>query len=104
VVLYLTLGSLPLAQLCYLLFLRSVASVFQCSGLALGVVAYLAFNLLFTAGLFLLFTGTLERGSLPVQGEGLAYLFIAIVVTLGVWGVVLVGQVRGAVTRGLLQS
>ena len=104
IVRYLLIGSLPLAQLCYLLFLRSVASFFQRSALALGVICYLAFNLLFTAGLFLMFTGTLDSGSLPVQGEGLAYLLIAVVVSLGVWGVVLVGQVRGAISRGLLQS
>jgi hypothetical protein len=104
VVRYLMFASLPLAQLCYLLFLRAVASFFQRDALALGVVCYLAFNLLFTTGLVLLFSGVLDLGSLPIQGEGLAYLFIAVVVTLGVWGVVLVGQVRGAVTRGILKS
>lgn len=92
-----------LTQFCYLLFLRAVASFFQRGALALGIVCYLVFNLLFLAGFVLMATGTVDPDYLP-QGTGLLSLFIAIAVALGVWGVVLIGQARGAVTRGILQS
>jgi hypothetical protein len=101
---YFGCAAVVLAQVCYLLFLRAVASFFHRDGLALGIVCYLVFNLLVLAGLLLMATGALDLGSLPIRGMGPLYLFIALGVTLGVWGVLLVGQVRGAVTRGMLKS
>lgn len=103
-VLYFACGAFVLAVVCYLLFLRAVAAFFHRNGLALGVVCYLVFLLLSLAGLLVLVTGALDPGALPVGGTYLPYLFIAVGVTLGVWGVVLVGMVRGAVTQGMLQS
>ena len=101
---YLGCGGFLLAQVCYLLFLRAVASFFNRDALALGVACYLAFSLLLSAGTVLFLTGTLEAGSLPVRGVSLLYVLIAVTVTMSVWGVVLVGQVRGAVTRGIVKS
>ena len=101
---YLGWGGFFLAQLCYLLFLRAVASFFNRDALALGVVCYLAVGLLLSAGAVLLLTGAIASSALPVRGVSLLYLLLAVTVTMSVWGVVLVGQVRGAVTRGIVKS
>lgn len=92
------------AAVFYLLFLRGVARHFHRDSLALGVGCFLAFFGLFCAGVLLLATQTVEVKLRPAGGESMLWVVLGALATVSVWFVVLVGMVRGAVTRGILKS
>jgi hypothetical protein len=104
IVLFALCAAVILSQLFYMLFLRKAALYFDRDSLALGVVCYIAFFLLYCGGVFLVATDAVEVRIRPAGGEGPLWVFLGAWVTLCVWGVVLVGLVRGAVTRGILKS
>jgi hypothetical protein len=93
---------------CYLLCLQSIARHFKREGLAVGVICYLMFFLLFVAGLNVL---AITRPGEPQEGAAsldrikmASWVFLACVGILGAWGLVVVGMVRGVMTQGLLRG
>jgi hypothetical protein len=101
-------ASLALCNLCYLLFLRRVASSFRRKALALGIVGFLGLLLVFVTSLVVL---THEEIRLPFplpfvlpSGEMFLKMILAAVAALGTGYVVLIGRARRAITRGILKS
>jgi hypothetical protein len=88
-----------------MLFLYQVAAYFRHRGLGVGLLIYLFLSLLYSIGVMLLREGAFEITLRPKGGvESSLWLFLGSGVALSVWFVVLVGMVRGTVTRGVTQS
>ena len=101
---YTILGTSCLGSACFLLFLTAVARHFRRSGLTAHAVVYLVIYLCFSAGVILLTlvssTGPPgRRGGLP---EEVWYGVAGVARALGVWFMVLIGMVRGTITKALL--
>lgn len=99
---YASQGAYLLGVGCFLLCLRAIAQHFGRPGLAIGVVAYLLVYFLYAIGL-----NVLTHVQLGVPNANQAELMMWIIlgggVMLGVWGIVLVGVVRSALTTGMLR-
>lgn len=87
-----------IAGVCYCLFLRGVARFFKRDGLAAGILAFLLIGLVYGIGV------TVYRLSEEIITEPMRWVLLGSMVALLVWFFVLVGLVRGAITRGLLRA
>jgi hypothetical protein len=95
-------GTWLLGVICYWLCLRAIASHFRREGLAVGVLVYLIVNVLFTVGVNVMFHSDKPPVANLDQLQTLAWVILVGFVVLAVWGIVLVGVVRAALTEGLL--
>jgi hypothetical protein len=87
----------------YLLMLRAAARFFGRDGLAVGVIVYLVVVVLALAGfLYFLHNPPRARG----YGSNEVYLFGAgaVFIVLFVWGLLVVGYTRAAITNGILKG
>jgi hypothetical protein len=101
---YVLQGVFVLGACCYFLSLHALARHFRRDGLAVGVVCYLLFFLLFVAGMNVL-AHTRAQGADDVERTKVAaWLVLGGTGILGAWGLVLVGMVRGTLTEGLLRG
>jgi hypothetical protein len=95
-------GTYLLGVICYWLCLRAIASHFRRDGLAVGVVVYLIVYVLFTVGVNVL----LHTDKPPVENleqmKNLVWIILGGFVLLTIWGIVLIGVVRGALTQGVM--
>jgi hypothetical protein len=96
-------GTWHLGVICYVLFLRAIASHFRRDGLAVGVVVYLIVYVLFMAGVNVLAHSDKPPVANLEQLQTLAWVIAGGIVILAVWGIVLVGVVRAALTEGLVR-
>ncbi len=97
---YLLEGAGWLGGLLFLLFLQGVARAFHAPARANHVLVYLLVSLV-VGGLFIVFRIAAAGGSFaPGSWETLGWIARGLFAVLTVWYLILVGLIRGTVTRG----